>query len=304
MKNSARFLLPEPPERAEHIEALLCDREDEMAIARAQFDSARAEQVDRPLAFVGLARVGKSHLLRKLRADVGDQFDAVVDLRISTGLSDGRAVHREMLQQTYAAIHNAALERGLAEVDGGSPLETLESILAAYEEAVDGAASSIDLTRAQEVASRVQTTRTLTPRLTRVTNFFGAAPLSLARQASEERKASAQRRIAVPPLGESMLAELTGMAHVLVHQAHPTWRTLLVIDLSRGRDYPDAGRPSSPRTLSLRLGRASLANGLGITHRASRKARSLSGGLNRPGLVAAGVVRASARSLMVMSAWR
>jgi DNA replication protein DnaC len=40
------------------------------------------------------------------------------------------------------------------------------------------------------------------------------------------------------------------------------------------------------------------------SHKASRKAKRLSGAWYRPGVVLAGVVRSSARCLMVMSAWR
>ena len=81
----------------------------------------------------------------------------------------------------------------------------------------------------------------------------------------------------------------------------PEWQlrpgTSIVLDLCRHGDYSDpliCGRaPARFRVVWCRH-----------DHRPSRKARSGSEGLNRPGLAELGVVRASARSLMARSAWR
>ena len=77
---------------------------------------------------------------------------------------------------------------------------------------------------------------------------------------------------------------------------------LLILDLSRPCDYPDARK----RWSWAALWRRTLAAGHGAAgrdnHRPSRKASSRSGGRNRPTLVVGGVVRASARSLILMSA--
>ena len=79
-------------------------------------------------------------------------------------------------------------------------------------------------------------------------------------------------------------------------------QALLIIDLSRPCDYPDARK----RWSWAALWRRTLAAGHGAAgrdnHRPSRKASSRSGGRNRPTLVVGGVVRASARSLILMSA--
>ena len=73
--------------------------------------------------------------------------------------------------------------------------------------------------------------------------------------------------------------------------------TTVVVDLCRPRDYAD-----------MRFGWRAAADDRGRrvrhNHSASRKARSGSAGLNRPGLVEVAVVRASARSLMARSACR
>ena len=75
-----------------------------------------------------------------------------------------------------------------------------------------------------------------------------------------------------------------------------------ILDLSRPCDYPDARK----RWSWAALWRRTLAAGHGAAgrdnHRPSRKASSRSGGRNRPTLVVGGVVRASARSLILMSA--
>lgn len=176
MKNSSRVFLSEPPENLSHLDALLIDRVDELAVARDQMASILSEPICRPLAFAGLARVGKSHLLRKLAAEITQEFDVVVDLRISTGLSDGRAVHREMLMQTHSAISNAAGERGVAGAQGGGPLEPLDLIMAAYQEAIEGTATELDVSQLEEVASTLKSARTITPGLPAVLNLLGAAP--------------------------------------------------------------------------------------------------------------------------------
>jgi len=228
--NTARLFLSEPPEHLAQLDALLVDREDEMAVARQQVESVLAEQVGRPLAFVGLARVGKSHLLRKLAAEVSDRFDAVADVRISTGLSDGREVHREMLQQAYSAVFSAASRRGVVDSDGRWPLASLDEIFATYQEAVDGIATEVEAELAHETTARLKSSLGLTPGLPVVASLLAGGSIGLSRDREDETRTSSQRRVLVRPLGEAALAELTGMAHALVHLAHPGWRTLLVVD--------------------------------------------------------------------------
>ena len=77
---------------------------------------------------------------------------------------------------------------------------------------------------------------------------------------------------------------------------------VLVLDLSRPRDYPDRDWAPGGKSLSwwASASRASVADR--HNHRLSRNASSVSGGRKRPGFEEGCVVRASARSLMVMSA--
>ena len=79
---------------------------------------------------------------------------------------------------------------------------------------------------------------------------------------------------------------------------------LLILDLSRPRDYPDRDWAPGGKSLSwwASASRASVADR--HNHRLSRNASSVSGGRKRPGFEEGCVVRASARSLMVMSACR
>jgi len=79
---------------------------------------------------------------------------------------------------------------------------------------------------------------------------------------------------------------------------------LLILDLSRPRDYPDRDWVPGGKSLSwwASASRASVADR--HNHRLSRNASSVSGGRKRPGFEVGGVVRASARSLIVMSACR
>jgi DNA replication protein DnaC len=71
---------------------------------------------------------------------------------------------------------------------------------------------------------------------------------------------------------------------------------LIIVDLCRARNYAEAtARPVIVCRLPALAARHS--------YRLSRNARILSGGWYRPGLADAGVIRARAFSLMVMSAW-
>ena len=77
---------------------------------------------------------------------------------------------------------------------------------------------------------------------------------------------------------------------------------LIILDLSRPCDYPDARKRWSWAALWRRTPAADHGAAGRDNHRPSRKASSRSGGRNRPTLVVGGVVRASARSLILMSA--
>jgi hypothetical protein len=79
---------------------------------------------------------------------------------------------------------------------------------------------------------------------------------------------------------------------------------LLIIDLSRGRDYPDVAWSSASTARCWWASRDSRPRADRDNHKLSRKAMRLSGGRYRPGLEEGGVIRARARSLIVMSACR
>jgi hypothetical protein len=79
---------------------------------------------------------------------------------------------------------------------------------------------------------------------------------------------------------------------------------VLVLDLSRGRDYPDVAWSSASTARCWWASRDSRPRADRDNHKLSRKAMRLSGGRYRPGLEEGGVIRARARSLIVMSACR
>ena len=79
-------------------------------------------------------------------------------------------------------------------------------------------------------------------------------------------------------------------------------QALLIIDLSRPRNYPDARYLWGWDVVWGRAAAAGCRADGRDNHRASRKASSRSDGRNRPARDVGGVVRASARSLIVMSA--
>jgi hypothetical protein len=78
---------------------------------------------------------------------------------------------------------------------------------------------------------------------------------------------------------------------------------LLIIDLCRARDYADVGGVAIPETSFSRAVACGRLREGRHNHSPSRNASRLSAGRYRPGGDDTGVVLASARSLIVMSAW-
>lgn len=232
MANVARFLLPQPPRERRHISRLFVDREKEMRQAKAQVAAVRKDDLGLPMALVGQARVGKSHLLRELVRSVANNFDATVEVHVSTGLSDSRDVLRETLQQVHATLHNAALGAALGPAAGPGVLAPLEGILADYSEAVAGSASEIELSRVETVTRKLQESLGLSASLPGLLPYLGGleVKLGVGLGRSQGESEGVERRVRVARFEDRQLTELIGMAHVLLRDHEPRWRTLLVLD--------------------------------------------------------------------------
>lgn len=77
-QNVARFLLPDPPREDWHLSRLFVNRERELAQARDQIAAMRKDDLGRPMAVVGQARVGKSHLLHQIVRRVARGSDGIL----------------------------------------------------------------------------------------------------------------------------------------------------------------------------------------------------------------------------------
>ncbi|MCP4662768.1 MAG: hypothetical protein GY856_45830, partial [bacterium] len=231
-RNVARFLLPDPPREQWHLSRLFVDRERELAQAVEQIAAVRKDDLGRPMAVVGQARVGKSHLLHQIVSQVRKRFDVTVAIHVSAGLSSSLAILREVLRQTYTALHNAALEKALGPPAGPEVLALLGRILAEYSEAVHGSAVELELQRVESVTRSLKKSAGLTAKLPGIVNHLGEATLT-AQLGLEETFLEGETRgrtVRVSRFDESHLTELIGMAHVLVREQAPDWRTLFVLD--------------------------------------------------------------------------
>ncbi len=231
-RNVARFLLPDPPREPWHLSRLFVNRERELARALEQLAAVRKDDLGRPMAIVGQARVGKSHLLQQIVRRVRRKFDATVTIHVSTGLSSSLDILRETLRQTYTALYNAALEKGLGSPGGPEVLALLGRILAEYSEAVHGSATELELQRVESVTRSLKRSSGLSAKLPGIVNHLGEATLTaqLGREETLTRGETRSRRVRVGRFEESHLTELIGMAHVLIREHAPAWRTLFVLD--------------------------------------------------------------------------
>jgi hypothetical protein len=232
MADVARFLLPNPPRDDRDVKRLFVNRASELRQALDQVMAVRKNHLGQPMALVGQARVGKSHLLQQIANQVAKKFDVAVRIEVSTGLSEGRSILREILRQTHAGFHNALLKKGLGPAEGPGALLPLERILVDFSEAIAGSASEVELSRV-EVATKAlkMSLSTKLPGLTKHLGDLAFTPqLGIERTQSESE--SVGRRVRVNRFEESHLTDLIGMAHSLVveHAPRKTWRTLLVLD--------------------------------------------------------------------------
>lgn len=228
--DAAQFLNPLPPDDDALLAALLVDRERELDQARLQMLAIRSSGLRRPVAVIGSARVGKSHLLRHLGAQLTEtgEFSLVVPLYLTSGLTSSIAVLRELWNQTYAALHRAVLEQGLGDEPGHHALAELDAMLNVYGPAVAGEATRVQVTRARAVTTSIEATfglslPTLVSRLGPIEATLGS---TTALQSSDEHT------VEMAPFDESALTDLVALAHFMVRDAEPDrgWTTLLVLD--------------------------------------------------------------------------
>ncbi len=224
MAHAARFLFPDPPHEPRHVKKLFVNREREQLQAIRQIDSVRKDALGLPMAIVGAARVGKSHLLQQVASQLRRKFDVLVPIRVSTGLRDIRDILRETLRQLNVALHNATLRKGLGPEAGQGVLAPLDSIMSDYSEAIAGSATEIEVTRVETATQVLKKTPEMSVAAPGLVKFLSGTEKTQSETESEERKVRVNR------FEENHLTELIGMAHTLVREHAPKWRTLLILD--------------------------------------------------------------------------
>lgn len=240
--NVAHFLNPEPPEQEADIEGLFVDRDAELADAEEQIRAILDKPVSRPLVFVGQARVGKSHLLRRLVQRVRPLFSVVSRVQVTPGVPDSTAVLRESLNQIAKDTHNAVLNQGVGPAEGPLPLKLLDDIHRVCGAAIAGHVSELQMTESSSLARTFSESATLKLKVPGIASLFGQVEVGVdvGTTRSETAQEGVSRSFKMGPFSDHQLSELIELAHVLAREAKGDWTTLLVIDdfdlLTRGRD--------------------------------------------------------------------
>ncbi|MCP4007652.1 MAG: ATP-binding protein, partial [bacterium] len=224
-KNIIAFLDHEPPRNPKKLKAAFVDRERELDQVVSHVKAVRQEDPRRILAITGLARVGKSHLLRRATAGLTRSFPAIIDVTITTGHADGRAVLREILHQVSAQLDNAAGKKGVIGDGDRSVLEPVHEIRRVYSEAITGQGT---VKISEEASKGLKQRLGASLKSPGLPSIFGALPASL--DSTRERSDTESRTLQIPPFDEQSLCDLVSWGHNLVRVRKPGWQTLLVID--------------------------------------------------------------------------
>jgi hypothetical protein len=222
-KNIIAFLDHEPPHDSRNLRKSFVNRERELAQVVDSVKAVKKTDRGRILAVTGLARVGKSHLLRRAMLDVKRSFGAVIYVRIVPGHRDGRDVLREMLHQVTAQLDTAVAQKGVSDGDR-SVLEPLYDIRRRYAEAIAGSAK----VQVNEMEIKGLQTRLSASIKSPVAAVLGGLQGDLA--STRQQSETESRVVEIQPFDEQMLCSLVSMGHQLVRAAQPRWHTLLVID--------------------------------------------------------------------------
>lgn len=242
-RNVSLFLKPVPPRADELVRALFVNRLSELEQACEEVAAVLEEGPAQVLAIVGPARVGKSHLLRRVVQEVAGTFDACVSVRVAPGVTDERDVLRRLLQQLRAGLQEAWASREDVPPEDEDPLLPLDRLLAVYAEAVNGTAAEIEVAEGEVVSRQVKRTGKLrgsfSSHLGAVLGKVGLRA-EVAQESGEGEQASGTRTVRIAPFDGDALSDLVVLAHALIRQRLPEWKTLLVFDdfdlLKRNRE--------------------------------------------------------------------
>ena len=230
--NVIAFLDTEPPRDSKHLKKLFVARESLLSTTVDRLKSIRREDPQRVLAITGLARVGKSHLLKRALLDVKRSFHAIIEMKITPGQSGGAAVLREMLNQTVAQLHNVVLKKGITAEDDSALLEPLHEIMRLYSEAISGHASEIQIQEASTLKKSLKQRLGASFKTSGLVSLFGGPEIGLRarRETGEQESQTVSKQVKLRPLPENALCDLVSLGHELLRQVQPNWQTLLVID--------------------------------------------------------------------------
>lgn len=243
-KNAALFLRPEPPLQAEISEQVFVDREDEFVEAKEQLQDFLAQPQQSVLAVVGRSRVGKSHFLQRLVADVRSNFHACVNVSMVQKLPDAKVVLRNILAQLVDELELAWARCGRVDP---IPLQDFYALHKRMSPLIEGEAEEITFSDLRGTTAAIQHQLAgaakvgakgrvgLPPWLKSLASAEVEVTAEVSASYSDQRGATASDSISqatrYKACTERQLCDLIGIAHALVRAAFgPTWRTLIVVD--------------------------------------------------------------------------
>jgi hypothetical protein len=261
MANLSAFLYSEVPTRDEDASLVWVDRETELANAIALSLDQLQHPAHQPLAVVGSARVGKSHLLRKLLLAIKTEFQLVITLDLARGSWDERRLILEVLTQFTSQLNQFLLEKNRLDI-----LEPFNQIRRDYGELISGSAPKITIQRSNTLANSFRgllsasaggklsgsASLSLDPKISLLNSLLaglglpldllslGKASASVGGEASltgtTTLEASANQSyltgqtVEVARFDNDQLIDLILLAHTLVQAVFPEHRSLLVLD--------------------------------------------------------------------------
>ncbi len=237
---NTRFLIPEPPREDEDVEGAWVDRERELQQALFQVDASLADPPRKPMAIVGSARVGKSHLMRRVELVCRSEFSLSIRTRITYNYRDIRALLVAILDQVIQRFQEViAQSRSLKKANVLAPVLDLRNrfsplLMGEAQELVilegDSVLNTLSLTLGgkgkAKVASQVISLGTLLG--LPVAEIEGE--LGIGGQGERATGRSTQKSWKYASMDEERLTRMIGLVHRLVREKVPDWKTLLVVD--------------------------------------------------------------------------
>lgn len=249
--NLVQYLRPEVPEHDEDIDAVWIDREIELQNAIGLVREALRHPPRQPLAIQGAARVGKSHLLRRVEREIAPEFASVVRARMTAAHTDIRTLLAQLLDQVLSQLEAAGF---------GDAIRPVRHLRQRFGGLIDGRVASMDIATSDAITVSLKASLSASASAKLSTGAAGQAiatflglPLpeatltgTLSGEASGGATNTATTTIHYGPFHPGQITSMIALAHALASSA-TDHRTLLIVDdfdlLKRGEDQGLDPRP-------------------------------------------------------------